>query len=264
AGELAAIHEVGVERIGHDVAVLLRGDGVPVAHRDLAVVAAAGDAHRAALLLAAAHAVRVRVVGGDVIELRGGLVVPLAPRAAAVDRDHGALIAAEHDDVGIDGIDPHVLVVVAAGRAAQSRPGLAAVDRSRADRGRDIHGIGVLGIDARHREIAAADARGGPRIIGDHGPGLAAVVGAVELDAGTGRHAGDQARRLRRGDGQVGLHDVGGKAAAQLRPGGATIARLVDAAASARPRAVLPRSFARLPECRVHDAWIRWIDDDVG
>ena len=79
ARELAAIDDVGIERIGHHVAVLFRRHRMPVAKGDLAVVAAAGDAHRAALLLAAAQPIGEGVVGIDVIELRRGLVVPRAP-----------------------------------------------------------------------------------------------------------------------------------------------------------------------------------------
>ena len=86
ARHLAAVDDVGVERIGRDVAVLLDADRVPIAKRDLPVVAAARDARRAALLLAAAHAIRKRVVGADVVELRRRLVVPAAPRLAAVER----------------------------------------------------------------------------------------------------------------------------------------------------------------------------------
>ena len=51
-------------------------DGMPVTFGDLAVVAAAGDAHRAALLLPAAHAIGKRRRDAGVKELRGRLVEP--------------------------------------------------------------------------------------------------------------------------------------------------------------------------------------------
>ena len=104
ARDLAAVDDVGIERIGRDVAVLLDADRVPVAKRDRAVVAAAGDAGRSALLLAAAHAVRERVVGVDVVELRRRLVVPGAPRLAAVERDDRALVAASSMMSGLSGL----------------------------------------------------------------------------------------------------------------------------------------------------------------
>ena len=120
----------GFERVGRDVAVLFDADRVPVAERDLAVVAAAGDAGRAALLLAAVDPVGKLVVGDDVIELGRRLVVPGTPGLAAVDGDDRALVAGEQDDVGIVGIDPDGVIVVAAGRAADAGERLAAVGRS--------------------------------------------------------------------------------------------------------------------------------------
>src|SRR5260370_33110374 len=84
---------------------------------------------RAALLLTVAQSIRKCVVGIDVIHLGGGLVVPAAPGLAAVDRNDRALIAAQDDHIRIDRIDPDVLIVVAAGRAAKGRPRLATVSR---------------------------------------------------------------------------------------------------------------------------------------
>ena len=101
ARHLAAVNDVGIERIGRDVAVFFDAHRLPVAEGDLAVIAAAGDADRAALLLAAVDPIGKPIVGDDVIELRGGLVVPGAPRLAAVDGDGRALVAGQDDDVGI-------------------------------------------------------------------------------------------------------------------------------------------------------------------
>ena len=86
ARDLAAEDDVGVERIGDGVAILFDADRRPFAESELAVIAAAGDAGGAALLLAAAHAIGKIVVGVDVIHLRGGLVVPGTPGFAAIDR----------------------------------------------------------------------------------------------------------------------------------------------------------------------------------
>src|SRR5207244_3855828 len=85
--DLAAIDEIGIERIGRDVAVLFDADRTPFAKGDLAIVAPAGDAGRAALLLASVDPVGELVIGDDVVKLRGGLVVPRAPRLPAVDTD---------------------------------------------------------------------------------------------------------------------------------------------------------------------------------
>src|SRR5207302_6215212 len=104
ARALAAVDDLGIERVGGDVAILIGADGMPVAEGDLAIVAAAGDAGGAALLLAAVDPVGNLVIGDDVIELRGGLVVPAAPGGAVVDADGGALVGGEEDDVGVGGI----------------------------------------------------------------------------------------------------------------------------------------------------------------
>ena len=91
---------------------------MPVAKRDLAVIAATGDADRTALLLPAANFVRESVHHADVIDLRCGLVVPRTPGLAAIHADQRALIRHQKNDVRIFRIDPQVLIIVAAGRAA--------------------------------------------------------------------------------------------------------------------------------------------------
>ena len=96
--QLAAVDQVGVQRVRRDVAVLLGAHRVPFADGDLPVVAAARHAGGARLLLPAVHPVGEAVVRRDVIELRGRLVVPGAPLRAAVDGDDRALIAGDEDD----------------------------------------------------------------------------------------------------------------------------------------------------------------------
>src|SRR5207248_8904479 len=50
--QLAAIDHLGIERIGDNVAIFLGRDRVPIAEGDRAIIAAAGDSDRTALLLA--------------------------------------------------------------------------------------------------------------------------------------------------------------------------------------------------------------------
>src|SRR4029077_2521848 len=123
----AAVNDVGIERVGSDVAVFNCADGMPVALGDGAVVAAAGDADRAALLLAAADAVRKSVSDAGVIELRGRLVVPGAPRGTAVDAYKGTLVGDEQNSVRVDGVDPDVLVIIAARSATNAGPRFGAI-----------------------------------------------------------------------------------------------------------------------------------------
>ena len=75
----AAVDDVGIERIGRGIAILLDSHRVPVVKGDAAIVAAAGDARRTGVLLAAADAIGKGIVRGRVIHLRRRLVVPLRP-----------------------------------------------------------------------------------------------------------------------------------------------------------------------------------------
>src|SRR4029450_7621922 len=110
-----------------DIAVSVDPDGKPVADRNRAVIAAARNARRAALLLPAADAGRKGVVGGHVIELRGRLVVPGAPGLTAVQRDDGPLIGRQQHDVGVFGFEPAILIILAARCTLERQPALAAV-----------------------------------------------------------------------------------------------------------------------------------------
>ena len=145
---------------------------MPFAKSDFAVIAPAGDAGRATLLLAAAKPIWKCVVGINVIELRGRLVVPATPGLAAIHRNDCALIAAQNDDVVVVWIDPDVLIIIATGRAAKRRPRLAAIDRLPAHCTRT---------ESRHREIAAANSTRRPRIFRDDRPTLAAIVRAIKV-----------------------------------------------------------------------------------
>ena len=263
--DLPSVDDVGVERIRHHVAVFLDTHRVPLAERDLAVVAAAGHARRAALLLPAADAIGEVVVGIDVIELRRRLVVPRAPGLAVVQRNDGPLIARHDDDVRIVRIDPHVLVVIAAGGALEGNPRLAAVEGFVRDGARHDHVVGVLRIDRGNREIAAADAAGRTPVRSCLRPGFPRVIRAPERDARVDRDGRVQPLRIAGGDREVGLRDVAvlGEAAFQLLPRRAAIGGLVDAAPQAAPLRVLPRSLALLPQRGIDDARVRWIDVHV-
>ncbi len=142
-----AVDDVGIEGIGRHVPVLDHADRMPVAVRDLTVIAAARDAYRAALLLAGADAVREGGRDADVIELRRRLVVPGAPGRPAVDGDECTLIADERDVVRVDGTHPQVLVVVAARRAAPRAPVRAAVGGLHRDDGGAVDHVGVRRVD---------------------------------------------------------------------------------------------------------------------
>src|ERR1039457_6229631 len=114
-GHAAAVDDVRMERVGRNIGIFGRAHGVPLAHRDLPVIPAAGHSGRAALLLPAVDPVGELVVGDHVVELRGRLVVPGTPRAPVVHADRGALVEGQQDDVGVDRIDPDGVIEI--GRA---------------------------------------------------------------------------------------------------------------------------------------------------
>src|SRR5512133_3291933 len=86
--QLTADDDVWIEGIGNDVTIFLRRNWSPVAKRDSALVAAAFDSDRAALLLTAVKPIRKRVVGAHMVQLGGRLVVPRAPALSAVHGDN--------------------------------------------------------------------------------------------------------------------------------------------------------------------------------
>src|SRR6476620_11418051 len=125
--QFPADDDVWIEWIGNDITIFLRCNRSPVAGRNRAVVAAAFDSDRTAFLLTAVKPIRKRVVRADMIQLRGRLVVPRAPALPAIHGDDRALVRAQQNDVGSIRIDPNILIIVAAGRAAPAVPGFAAV-----------------------------------------------------------------------------------------------------------------------------------------
>ena len=129
---------------------------MPVAEGNLAVSAATTNPGRAAFLLSAVHPIGKLIIGNDVIKLRTWLIVPAAPRLSAVDRDDRSLIAGREDDVGVVGIDPNGVVVVAAGTAFEYLERLAAVRGvQERDVGR-VHDVLVLGVHLDFGKVAAA------------------------------------------------------------------------------------------------------------
>ena len=266
-GYFAAVDDVGIERVGCGVAVFFDADGMPVVEGDATVVAAAGDAGAAAVLLAAADAIGEGVVGGGVIHLRGALVIPLGPGFAAVLRDDDALIAGEGDDLCVVGIDEDVLVVVAAGSAADAEPGAAFVGGLPGDDAGHVDGVGIFGIDFGDGNVTAADAGFGARIvIGSVDPVDAFVVGAIDADGVvSGGDRGVDALRIGGRDGHLHLEDVVGETiAGEFVPGVAAVGGFVETAFGADPGAVLPWGFLTLPHAAEDDFGIFGIDLDFG
>src|SRR4051794_27010953 len=130
SGYLAAVNQIGIQRIRRDITVFLHAHRIPVTKSDLAEIAAAGRAHTAALLLSAINPVWKLAVGDHVMELRGWLVVPRAPGLAAVHADGRALIDSQGDDLRIFRVDPDGMVIVPAGSTLNGGESCAAIIRS--------------------------------------------------------------------------------------------------------------------------------------
>jgi hypothetical protein len=263
--ELAAVDDVGVQRIGSGVAVLLEARRVPVAEGDGAVGAARGHAGGSAVLLAAAEPVGKGVVGGDVEHLRGGLRIPAAPGGARVDGDDGALIGGDEDGRGACRIDPDAVVIVAARRAAEGGEGLAAVGRFPDHHAGGEDDVGILRVHLHFGEVVGP--LGDARVVADPRPALARVVAAVEEAALLRLHGGEEPRGARRRDAdadapQPVVLEVR-QPFAELFPGRAAVAGLVEPAARPGELAVLPRRLPRLPQRGVDDRRILRIDDHV-
>ena len=269
AAEARAIDDVRIGRIRQVVVALVAADRMPVAERERAIVAAAGDADRAGILLARVDPVREAVVGGEVIELAGRLVVPVAPVAAAVDTDHGTLVAGGDHAFGMFRVDPEVMVVIATRCALDDREGLASVARAM-DRLTDrVEHIGIAGRDGQAALVPGADCF---RVV-DLLPARAAVVGAVQaaMIGGINRRvdACRVAREMR--DRETDAAEFAGRPAfaGETLPGDSVIQRLVDRAAVAfdRREVAEPRPVARLPCGSENNIRLRGIGgeiDDAG
>src|SRR5207302_6159941 len=125
------------------------------------------------------------------------------------------------------GIDPKVLVVVAARGAAEAGPGFAAVDGAHGDGAGDVNNVGILRVHLRNRQVATADSRGGPRIIRHLRPARAGTIGSIDAELSrAGSHCSVKATGLAGRDGNVDLCKVFRQAVRKLLPGVAAIGRL--------------------------------------
>src|ERR1700752_5456453 len=109
----------------------------------------------ATVLLRARDPVRKTIVSSEVIDLRRRLVVPRAPGTGPVPANDCTLVARDDHSFWIVGIDPELMIVVAAGRAFDRRPRFAGVGRTIHRRIHHIDHVGVLRIDTDLFEIPA-------------------------------------------------------------------------------------------------------------
>ena len=260
----AAVDHLRVERVDDDVVGLAAGgDLLELLHGDaVAGGGAAGQGDRARVLLRPVDPVGEAVVGRHVVELRRRLVVPGAPARPAVDADDRPLVDAEDAALGVLGVDPQLVEVVAGGVAFDGHEGAAAVGRAQQHGVAGVDDVGVLRLHGDAAEVPAAvpDAGvgAGPR------PVAAAVVGAVEaalVGVDQGVDAGGLARRHREAD----PPRRGGEAVAlDAAPVLAAVGRLVEPRSGAvRRRVDVPRRPPRLPQGGVDHVRVPGLEDDV-
>ena len=128
AAGAGAIKNAAVVGVGdYGVAFTGKASGLPVAEGEDAFARPSADADAAAVLLRAIEPVGEAIVGCDVIDLGGGLVVPGAPCLSVVHADDGTLVAAEHHALAVSGVDPDLVVVVAARSSLDGNEGFAFV-----------------------------------------------------------------------------------------------------------------------------------------
>ena len=211
---------------------------------------------------------------------RGGrLRVPIAPRLTAIGGDDAALIGDDEKNLRVVRIHPHALVVVATRCAADGGPRDTGILGPPHHGARAVDDVLVLGIDGDCRQVTAADAAEWARVhhrwcgvrwaVERKLPVFARVAADVHVHgAGDGiglRHRGDgrvNDLRVARRNRQVGL-DGGRQAIGERLPCGAAVDGLEDAVAAGAKALALDEALLLLPECRVNDIRIRWIDADV-
>src|ERR1700735_5924989 len=89
------------------------------------------------------------------IDLRGWLVVPGSPGLCPVDTDYRALIGAEHQAIAIARVDPHLVIIIAAGGTFHRHKGLATVRRHIRPCVDHVSTIGIGRIEGYGSEIPA-------------------------------------------------------------------------------------------------------------
>src|SRR6185436_6699343 len=249
----AAVDDVGIVGIGHDVSALAPGGLLPVVERNSRSGRAAEDAQRRVVLLRAEDAVREVVVRGDPVDLRGRLVVLRRPGAAAVDRDvHAAVVRLDHAQ-GIAGVDPQVVIVAV--RRADGGEGPAAVLRTVKLDVDHVDGLFVPGIGIDPGVIPGALAQR-PVLVGA-GPGRAAVLRAehaalLGLDDGV-EVVGVARRDVDADDAESALGQAG--LVRQLGPGVAAVGALPQPRARAATLQAV-RGTPHAPERGIEDARI--------
>jgi len=175
------------------------------------------------------------------------------------------LIEGDGDDVGMVGIDPDGVVVVASGSAFDGGESLASVGGAVGGGVGDVDRVFIPGIDLDAAEVVAAsvDTFFAVHLL----PAFAGIVGAVDaaifFSVNPGVHAVGIAGRDSGADAADAL-GFAGKAFGELMPGVAAVGGFVESAAGAVVAAAdAPGRTARRPEAGEDDLRVAGIEDEV-
>ena len=168
---------------------------MPFAEGDLTVVAPRSNADRTAFLLSAIDIVRKGIVRAHMIELGGRLIVPGGEGLPAIDRDDGALVTRNQQDIRVIGIDPDAMIVIPSRSTAIGIPGHPAIRGSPNDYIRRIDDVFIFRVGLDLGEIIATPPE--TLVAVQFFPGLPCVVTAIDAAIGAGVHGGIQPGRVR-------------------------------------------------------------------
>ena len=147
---VAAIGDVGIGGLSHDVTAFEAGDAPPVLFADAPARRARCHGKRGVVLLGAVQTVGEGCIYRDVIELTRRQI-ELRERAAAVFGDLEAAVIGNDKPLRIGGVDPHVVVVAMA--RTDAIPRAAAIIAAEHANVQHVHAICVFGVGINVIEI---------------------------------------------------------------------------------------------------------------
>src|SRR5215467_8752248 len=168
------VNNVRIRGIDNHVPALAWSGGKPVGRPNSPPGAATVNCNTAAVLLRSINRIGILIIGRDVIKLRRRLVVPGAPGLSPIQADRRSLVGSEYHSRRIFGVDPDLVIVVAAGRTAHNRNRLASVFRAIQCNVGNIQNVRITRVDGYAVEVPGTTRKA--RIIVDEIPVLTAII----------------------------------------------------------------------------------------
>src|SRR5664279_2536748 len=262
--DTGGIKNIGITGVGREPSAFASADHKPVTRGNQPVIGSTHDRRAAAVLLRAVNVIGEPVVGDYVIELPDRLVVPGGPRLAVVETDGCALIGANYHARSVLGIDPELVVVVAARRAAHDGDGLAGILRAIERDIRNVDHVGIAGVDGYPVEIPSP--AGEASIVVGERPRVAAIVRAIEAGLLACIQQGIHTLAVRSySNTDPSPISIRQSMAGQLCPGGSAVARAIQSSARPLQRGIgAPRRTVRVPRAGKQNIRSTCRDGEVG